>query len=122
MLRVYGSKISYFTGKLEAYLRYKGIPYRRIPLSPDRVARVAGKGRLAPQIPAVQLPDGRWITDTTPSIAWLEERYPEPRVIPADPLQAFVSRLLEDYADEWLWRPAMHYRWSHAPDRRLISK
>jgi len=26
-LLVYGSKISYFTGKLEGYLRYKEIPY-----------------------------------------------------------------------------------------------
>lgn len=25
-LRAYGSSISYFTGKLEAYLRYKAIP------------------------------------------------------------------------------------------------
>jgi hypothetical protein len=31
-------------------------------------------------------------------------------VIPLDPLVAFVSRLVEDYADEWMWRPAMHYR------------
>ena len=121
-LRVYGSKVSYFTGKLEAYLRYKGIAYQRIALSPDGVVRVAGKGRLVAQIPALQLPDGRWLTDTTPSIAWLEGQYPEPRVIPADPLQAFASLLLEDYADEWLWRPAMHYRWSYAPDRRLLSK
>ena len=27
MLTVYGLKVSYFTGKLEAYLRYKEIPY-----------------------------------------------------------------------------------------------
>jgi hypothetical protein len=26
-LRVYGSVISYYTGKLEAYLRYKEVPY-----------------------------------------------------------------------------------------------
>ncbi len=26
MLKVYGLKVSYFTGKLEAYLRYKEIP------------------------------------------------------------------------------------------------
>ena len=28
-LRVSGSEISYFTGKLEGYLRYKEIPYGR---------------------------------------------------------------------------------------------
>jgi glutathione S-transferase len=34
---------------------------------------------------------------------------------------AFVSRLVEDYADEWLWRPAMHYRWSYPETARLMS-
>jgi glutathione S-transferase len=32
-----------------------------------------------------------------------------------------VSRLVEDYADEWLWRPAMHYRWSYPETARLMS-
>jgi glutathione S-transferase len=43
-------------------------------------------------------------------------------VIPADPLTRFLTLLIEDYADEWLWRPAMHYRWSHDHDRALISR
>jgi hypothetical protein len=29
--------------------------------------------------------------------------------------------LMEDYADEWLWRSAMHYRWSYRYSRELIS-
>ena len=32
-----------------------------------------------------------------------------------------MSRLLEDYADEWLWRPAMHYRWSYEADARRAA-
>src|SRR5262245_40939741 len=75
----------------------------------------------AAQMPAVELDDGRWLTDSTPIIAWFEMQRPTPPVIPVDPVQAFVSRLLEDYADEWLWRPAMHYRWTHAADARLLS-
>ena len=42
-------------------------------------------------------------------------------MIPADPLQAFVSRLVEDHADEWMWRPALHYRWSYSRDAHLLS-
>ena len=42
-------------------------------------------------------------------------------MIPRDPVQRFLSLLVEDYADEWLWRPAMHYRWSYAPDRYLAG-
>jgi glutathione S-transferase len=120
-LRVHGSSISYFTGKLEAYLRYKEIPYRLVAMTPRVRARV-GRCTGTTQMPAVELPDGRWMTDTTPMIAWLEQQRPQPAVLPEDPLQAFTSRLLEDYADEWLWRPALHYRWSFRADALLLSR
>jgi glutathione S-transferase len=112
-LTVHGPGCSYFTGKLEAVLRFKELPYQRISTPPGRgLARKTGVA----QVPAVRLADGCWITDTTPMIAWLDERFPEHRVIPEDPVLAFVSRLVEDYADEWLWRPAMHYRWNYPQD------
>jgi glutathione S-transferase len=120
-LRVYGASISYYTGKLEGYLRFKEIPYERVTSSP-RIMRRLLKETGADQIPAVELPDGRLLTDTTPIIDWLEAQYPEPPVIPRDPLQAFASRLLEDYAEEWLWRPAMHYRWSYRTDALHLSR
>ncbi len=118
-LRVHGAEISYFTGKLEGYLRYNEIPYERI--SKNLFPALARSTGIA-QIPGVQLSDCRWMTDTTPIIAWLETQFPEPRVIPTDPLQAFVSRLLEDYGDEWLWRPAMHYRWYYRADAYHLSR
>lgn len=97
-LRIYGSEISYFTGKFETYLRYKEIPYQRISRPPMRLPELKGVA----QMPVAELADGRWMTDTTPMIEWLETQWPEPAVIPRDPLQAFFSRLLEDYADKWL--------------------
>lgn len=118
---MYGSAISYYTGKLEGYLRYKEIAYRLVPMGP-RVQRLIRRKTGASQMPAVELPDGRWLTDTTPIIIWFEEQQPEPAVLPADPLQRFMSRLLEDYAEEWLWRPAMHFRWSYRKDALLLSR
>lgn len=120
-MQVYGLDLSYFTGKFEAYLRFKEIPHARIELSSRLFRKIASRTGVA-QMPAVELPDGRWMTDTSPMIAWLETQYPSPAVIPDDPLQAFFSHLLEDYADEWLWRPALHYRWSFQPDARLMSE
>ncbi|MGH0029240.1 MAG: glutathione S-transferase family protein [Myxococcota bacterium] len=120
-LRVYGAVPSYYTGKLEGYLRYKEIPYTYVPLKASlrrKLRREVGND----QVPAVELPDGRFMTDTTPMIAWFEEQHPDPPVIPRDPLQSFVSRLVEDYAEEWLWRPAMHYRWSYRTDRMHLSR
>jgi glutathione S-transferase len=121
-VKVYGSDISYFTGKLEAYLRYKEIPYQRVAMTARHFNRTVPRATGVAQMPAVELPDGRWMTDSTPIIEWLERERPEPAVIPLDPLQAFASRVLEDYADEWLWRPAMHYRWSYRPDALLLSE
>lgn len=118
---VYGSKISYFTGKLEAYLRYKEIPFSFRPMTSEYFNRIVPEKTGAQQMPAVELRDGRWMTDTTPMIDWFEGEYPDNPILPADPLHAFVCRLIEDFADEWLWRPAMHYRWSYARDRQLLG-
>jgi glutathione S-transferase len=120
--RAYVVDISYFSGKLEAYLRYKEIPFDRVEVSfrevQGRLLREAGIAR----IPLVQTPDGTWLRDTTPMIDWFEARYPKPPVVPEDPVQGVVCRILEDYADEWLWRPALHYRWSFPTDALHLSR
>lgn len=118
---VYGSSISYFTGKLENYFRLKGIPYQLAALRHPHVARRIRENTGSSQMPALQLSDGRWMSDTTAIIQWFESEYPAPAVTPADPLQRFFSLLLEDYADEWLWRPAMHYRWYYEEGARFAS-
>lgn len=120
-LTVYGSNVSYFTGKLEAYLRYKEIPYKFQPMTGEYFNRIVPEKTGAQQMPAVEFDDGRWATDTTPLIDWFEQQYPEHSILPRDPVQAYVCRLIEDYADEWLWRPAMHYRWSYAAGRQLLG-
>jgi glutathione S-transferase len=95
------------------------LPYRRVAKSPvGELAQATGVA----QVPGLQLADDRWLTDTTPIITWLDERYPDPVVIPRDPVLAFFSRLLEDYADEWLWRPAMHYRWDYPEGAFHLSR
>ena len=118
-MRVYGSKISYFTGKLEAYLRYKRLAYELLPSPVAEKTIRANVGAI--QMPVVERDDGRWMSDTTPIIQQLEKEHPNPTVLPSDPVVRFIGLLLEDYADEWLWRPAMHYRWSYSHDRELLS-
>ncbi len=122
MIRVYGLKVSYFTGKLEGYLRYKEIPYEFVPIRIEDFNRTIPEQTGAKQMPAVELPDGRWMTDTGPMIHWFETQYPDPPILPADPAQAFLCHLIEDYADEWLWRPAMHFRWSYPNSAELLSR
>ena len=119
-LRVHGLDVSYFTGKLEAYLRAKGLAYELVEMdtrSFRRCARITGVA----QMPQLELPDGRWLTDSTQIIAHFEREAPGKAIYPDDPAVRFIADLLEDFGDEWLWRPALHYRWSYQPDARLMS-
>ena len=119
-MKVYGSRISYYTGKLEAYLRYKGINYTLLP-TPYGKAKMLKEKVGAVQMPIVERDDGRWMSDTTPILLHLETEHPERPIVPDDPVVAFIAYLIEDYADEWLWRPAMFYRWYYRYDRLLAS-
>lgn len=120
IIGVYGSKISYYTGKFEAYLKYRSLPYESFPTVAHDKKLKQGVGIV--QMPVVQLADGRWMTDTTPMIAWLESQQDSPSIYPSDPALDFVARLIEDYADEWLWRSAMHYRWTYRASRQYAAE
>ena len=53
-MEVYGAEPSYFTGKLEAVLRFKELPYERLSRPPGRLTRETGVA----QVPGLQLGDG----------------------------------------------------------------
>jgi glutathione S-transferase len=109
----YGAEISLYSGKVRAYLRYKGIPYqeRLSTLAVYREIIVPKIGR--PIIPVVLTPQGEYLQDTTVIIDALESRFPDHPVYPDTPAQRLVALLLELYGDEWLVMPAMHYRWQY---------
>lgn len=118
--RVYKADMSYFSGKFEAYLRYKGVPHEAVDPDLKSINFEIYQHTGFKKVPAVRTADGLWLTDTTPMIAWLEQRYPECPVVPEGPALAFVALLLEDYGDEWLWRPSMWWRWEY-PASRLAA-
>jgi glutathione S-transferase len=73
-------------------------------------------------MPQLRAPDGTWLTDTTAIIAGFEDQAIEPAFRPLTATGAFLSRLLEDAFDEWLWRPALYYRWAFTEDSRLMGR
>lgn len=107
--RVHGMMQSYFTRKMTGYLDYKGIPWllRRFPGASPAAAAAGFPGG----VPVVETPEGEFMWDSTAMIHHLELRFPEPAVLPADPVQRFLCYIIEDVADEWLYRPAVGTRW-----------
>jgi glutathione S-transferase/AcrR family transcriptional regulator len=113
-----GSPGSPYTRKMLAVLRYRHIAYRMLFAgSPQAQAMPQPKVRL---LPTFYLPgaDGTLqpVTDSTPLIRRFEGAFHGRSVIPDDPALAFLSDLIEDYADEWLTKAMFHYRWSYAAD------
>ena len=119
--KLYTMDLSYFSGKLEMYFRYKELSFDRIEPTAREFFDILYKNTGTEQVPQVYdrratTPDSqRWLRDTTFIIQHLEYdpqiRLNSKPVIPECPVQAFFCRLLEDYADEHLWRPAMFWRW-----------
>ncbi|MCG8670057.1 MAG: glutathione S-transferase family protein [Pseudomonadales bacterium] len=117
---LYRSKISYFSGKLEAYLKYKNVPFEISEINRHSFNTIY-KHTGVKKMPAMESNHGDWLFDTTPTIAWLEQQYQGVPVIPDDPALAFIALLIEDYGDEWLWRPAMWWRWVPMGSRRALG-
>jgi glutathione S-transferase len=121
-IELYGSNVSYFTGKMENYFSLKGLSYQLKPMQLPRDVRMIEDQVGLWQMPVLKLADGRWMTDSTKTIQWFEAQNSANPIIPSDPLQAFICYLIEDYADEWLWRPAMHFSWHYAEGAHFASR
>lgn len=118
---LYGLKLSYFTGKLEAYLRAKGVAVQFVEMDTADFRQCAKETGVA-QMPQLRSPQGTWLTDTTAILAKFEDEGVEPKLRPKTTTGEFLSRLLEDAFDEWLWRPALYYRWAFEEDSRLMGR
>ena len=64
--------------------------------------------------------DGVRVEDSTQIVAYLEEKYPDPRLIPTDPAQLALCHVLEDWADESLYYYdiALHFSFAENAKRR----
>lgn len=85
--------------KVHMTLAAKGLDYRIVNcFSPAAVRRVNPRGR----VPVVDI-DGQRFVDSTDILAELDRRFPEPPLVPADPVDAARARMIEDWFDEVLY-------------------
>ena len=107
-----------YTRKMLAVLRYRRIPYRLIT-----PATAAARGLPQPKVPLLPTlylsgpaAELEAVTDSSPVIRRLELEHDDRKVVPSDPVMAFIDMLLEDYGDEWLTKAMFHYRWVRDAD------
>jgi glutathione S-transferase len=91
--RLYGSEVSYFTGKVRPAFRIKRVPHVEVLATP-RVYREVIRTRTGLQfIPVVVTPEDDTWQDTSDILDRLEERFPAPALVPATPAQRIAAFL-----------------------------
>jgi glutathione S-transferase len=113
--RIFGSELSPYSVKVRSFFRYKNLAHEWIPRSPAVQAEFQKYAKL-PLVPLVVTPEGEGVQDSTPILERFEALASEPATVPADPVLAFLSALLEEYGDEWGNKWMFHYRWRYQPD------
>jgi glutathione S-transferase len=97
-MTLFGAPLSPFVRKVELVLTIKGIHCERNPVSP--FALPEGYEQINPlkRIPALGV-DGQYLADSAVICRFLEDLYPEPSLIPADPWLKARTSWLEKFAD-----------------------
>lgn len=119
--RLFGAELSPYSVKVRSYLRYKAIPHQWIVRGAATQSEFQSLARL-PLIPLLVTPEGETMQDSTPLIEDMERRHPEPALNPPDAPRAFLSALIEEYADEWGNKAMFHYRWSYEADALAAAR
>lgn len=118
--RLFGAETSAYSTKMRSYLKYKGVAFDWTPRTQETEEELKRVSRF-PTLPVLVTASGFAVHDTTPMMEALEADSPEPAAIPADPALAFLTCVLEEYADAWLAKTVFHYRWTRKKDQRLAA-
>jgi len=107
-MQIIGSYLSPYVRKVLVVLDLKSIPYEIDPLVPffgdDRFTQISPVRRIP-----VLIDDQVTLADSSVICQYLEERYPQPALYPADIFDRARARWLEEYADSrmgevFIWR------------------
>lgn len=120
IMKLVGAPMSPYSRKMRAYLRYKGYPFVWLVPSLKEWNNIPGlKPPKVLIIPILYLPQENYEVphvDSTLLIKKLESMGDGPTIIPQSPAISFLSDFVEDFADEWLTKAMMHYRWTYQDD------
>ena len=118
-LILYGGEHSLYTGKARAYLKWAGLNFQEMPGTTDVLRNIIIPQCGWPVMPVLyDETNNLYVQDTSDIIDYCEYTYgsqtSKPFALP--PLKCTKQRLacyfIELIADQYMNRPAMHYRWS----------
>lgn len=124
--RLFSWELSYFSGKVRAYMRWKerlgGLPqgFEDILATNDLLAGLLLPATGTMAVPQLQKPDGTFLQDSSEIIDEIERAHPTPAVAPdpiKSPRQCLAVWIIELLADEWMLPLGFWERWRHTlPD------
>jgi glutathione S-transferase len=113
MITLYQFEISPYCDKVRRAMTYKGVEFR---IQEMLFSQQEENLRISPthKFPVIEH-EGERVVDSTDIAYWLEEKFPEPKLIPEDRAQRARMHIIEDWADESLFPYDLAIRglWKH---------
>jgi len=107
-VRLHGGIHSGYTQKVRIALAEKGlaerVPFVLVPPEERRGPAHHARNPLG-LVPVLELDDGTFLAESTPIIEYLDALFPEPLLVPADPLRRARMHALDHYNDQALTPP-----------------
>lgn len=112
---LYDHSDSPFCLKARICLQLKGVPFRRVTVTLGRRRELRRLNPLG-KVP-VLVQGGDVVPDSSAIARYLETRYPEPALVPADAAARAYCALIEEWADEALYFLVAGFKWLNPENR-----
>jgi len=117
--RIWQAQASPYSHKVMTYMNYKAIPYKRITTDARALSEEITQRVGQSIIPVLLAPDNQVMQDSTPILDYFESTFTDKPAIPNDARLAMLMWLIEEFADEYMPRIAMHTRWGN--DQNIMT-
>lgn len=97
MIKLYGFSLSNYYNKVKLVLLEKGLAFEEVAVRPGAACTADGKSPMG-KVPFIETEQG-FLCESQAIVDYLEARFPQPALMPADPWQAAKVRELITYCE-----------------------
>ena len=121
-LILYQWPLSYFSGKIRAFLRYQRVDFKQVVATPQILRAVLLPATKSHTVPQLRI-GNRIIHDSTSIMEEVVRTVPNTTIVePVSTRQRIACQILELMGDEWLLVSAFHFRWAYSGNGTLSQK